>query len=105
MMMAANDPDNARREFPQTLVGAEIIFDMEDDDGEEFDEDDGDCAFCRGREAAQRGEGEDQNPFPKTDARKASIEWFESDYGLWLAGYGVGSHKPGDLPWFAQPDG
>jgi hypothetical protein len=47
----------------------------EDDDAEALDdEDDGDCAFCLGREAAHRGEGEDQNPFPKTDARKGSIE-------------------------------
>jgi hypothetical protein len=63
-----------------------------------------DCAFCLGREAAHRGESEDCNPYPKIDAQPGSNEWFDSEYGLWLAGYGVGSNEPRGVPWYAQPD-
>jgi hypothetical protein len=63
-----------------------------------------DCAFCLGRAAAHRGDGEDCNPFPEVDVRRGSDEWYESDYGLWLAGYGVGSTEPGGLLWYEQPN-
>jgi|GEM_PF-5470398 len=101
--MTTDQPDRPRREFPKTFAGHNLVFidDDDDDDDEDFDEDDydedhNDCAFCLGREAAHRGESEDQNPYPPTDARPGSIEWFDTDYGLWLAGHGIGSQENQD---------
>ena len=34
------------------------------------------------RTAAHCGEGEDRNPFHKTDARACSVEWEQFDYAL-----------------------
>ncbi|BAX94245.1 hypothetical protein [Mycobacterium shigaense] len=96
--MTPDQPDHPRRKLPKSLAGHNIVFIDEDDDDdgddfddEDFDDDPGDFAFCLGREAAHRGESEDQNPYPETDARPGSIEWFDTDYGLWLAGHGIGS--------------
>ena len=58
-----------------------------DDDWEGTDEE---CAFCIGREAAERGEPESANPFVPTGAEPGSIEWYESDFGLWDTGHGFG---------------
>jgi hypothetical protein len=63
-----------------------------------------DCPFCLGRAAAHRGDGEDRNPFPEVDFRRRSVEWCESDYGLWLEGHAIGSIEPGGLLWFEQPN-
>jgi hypothetical protein len=63
-----------------------------------------DCPFCLGRATAHRGDGEDRNPFPRVDAPRGSAQWYESDYGLWLTGYGVGSAEPGGLLWYEQPN-
>jgi hypothetical protein len=41
------------------------------------------------REAAHEGKGEDHNPFTKT-AEPGGDGWYESDYGLWVSGYGIG---------------
>lgn len=98
--MTTNHPDHPRRELPKTLAGLNTDFDADDDqdfDDKDLDEDEGDCAFCLGREAAHRGESEDANPYPKTDARPGSTEWFDTDYGLWLAGHGIGAQKNPDL--------
>lgn len=64
-----------------------------------------DCPFCRGRAAAHRGDGEECNPFPKPDfdIRDNRSGWYETDYGLWLAGHGVGSIEPGGLLWYENP--
>lgn len=97
--MTVNDP-NSQRELPKSLAGLDIVF-VDDDDDEDFDNDDfdadhSDCAFCLGREAAHRGESKDQNPYPKTDARPGSIDWYETDFGLWLTGHGIGSRENQD---------
>ena len=63
-----------------------------------------DCPFCLGRAAAHRGEGEDGNPYPKPDARKGSVDLYETDYGVWLAGYGIGSNEPGGVPLYLRKD-
>jgi hypothetical protein len=47
------------------------------------------CAFCMRREAAHEGKGEDHNPFTTT-AEPGGDGWYESDYGLWVTGYGIG---------------
>jgi hypothetical protein len=70
---------------------------------ENFDDHD-ECPFCLGRAAAHRGDDADCNPFPEVDVRKGSVEWYESDYGLWLAGHSLGSGEPGGLLWFEQPN-
>jgi len=58
----------------------------------DVDDRDEDCPFCMGREAAHQGKGPDFNPFPKT-VHKGSTDWYESDHGLWVTGYGVGLHE------------
>ena len=70
---------------------------------EQFDDHD-ECPFCIGRAAAHRGESEDSNPYPLVDVAEGSVDWYETDYGLWLAGYGIGSTEPGGLLWFEQPN-
>lgn len=93
--MTTDHPDQPRRELPNTLAGHNLVFIYDDDDDdwddEDFDADHGDCAFCLGREAAHRGESEDQNPYSKTGARPGSTEWYETDYGLWLLGHDIGT--------------
>lgn len=92
--MTTDQPDDPRRELPKTFAGHNLVFiDDDEDDDEEFDEDEGDCAFCLGREAGHRGESEDQNPYPTTDARPGSVDWYETDYGLWLTGHGLGAQE------------
>ncbi|MBZ4560284.1 hypothetical protein GBO17_15370 [Mycobacterium avium subsp. hominissuis] len=98
--MTTDRPGQPRRELPKNLADHNLVFIDDDDDdddwdGEDFD-DDGDCAFCLGREAGRRGESEDQNPYPPTDARPGSAEWCETDYGLWLVGHSFGSPKSPD---------
>ena len=63
-----------------------------------------DCPFCLGRSTAHRGDGEGHNPFPPVDVSQGSVEWYESDYGLWLAGHDLGSTEPGGLLWYEQPN-
>jgi hypothetical protein len=70
----------------------------------DIDDDHEDCPFCQGRSAAHRGEPEDSNPFPETEAETGTTEWHESDYGMWLCGHGIGVTEPGGLLWFEQPD-
>ncbi|GAB4621067.1 hypothetical protein MAHJHV61_09660 [Mycobacterium avium subsp. hominissuis] len=77
------DQPNPRRELPKTFAGHNLIF-IDDDEDEDFDDDEydeehTDCAFCLGREAGHRGESEDRNPYPDTDARPGSIDWYETD--------------------------
>lgn len=94
--MSTDQPDPPRRELPKSLAGHNLVFLDDDDDDwddEDFDTDHGDCAFCIGREAGHRGDSEDQNPYPKTDARPGSIDWYETDYGLWLTGHGLGAQE------------
>jgi hypothetical protein len=62
-----------------------------------------DCPFCLGRATAYRGDGEENNPFPPVDAAEGSVEWYESDYGLWRAGHDLGSTEPDGLLWYEQP--
>lgn len=69
-------------------------------DGHADSEDD--CAFCLGREAAQRGEPSNSNPYAPTGAEVGSIDWYESDHGLWESGHGIGSKEPDGVPWYAQ---
>lgn len=98
--MTADHPEQPRRELPTTLAFHNLVFiDDDEDDGwddEDFDADHSDCAFCLGREAAHRGENEDRNPYPETNARPGSIDWYETDYGLWLTGHGIGCHESQD---------
>ena len=61
-----------------------------------------DCAFCLGREAAHRGEPRSANPFVRVDARVGSLEWYDSDFGLWDAGHDLGANETSDHPWYAQ---
>ncbi|WP_136245909.1 hypothetical protein [Mycobacterium intracellulare] len=94
--MTTDQPDQPPRQFPKSLAGHDLVFLDDDDDDwddEEYNADHSDCAFCLGREAAHRGESEDQNPYPTTDARPGSIEWYETDYGLWLTGHGLGAQE------------
>jgi hypothetical protein len=73
----------------------ELLAEEDDDDAGTLDgEDDADCAFCLGREAAHRGDGEDQNPFPKTDARKGSVDWYETGTDTRSGGPAPSSHQP-----------
>jgi hypothetical protein len=71
---------------------------------EGLDDDHDDCAFCLGRDAAHRGESRDRNPFPAVDFSDGSVKYDETDYGLWLVGYDLGSTEPGGLLWFEQPN-
>lgn len=66
------------------------------------DDSEGDCEFCLGREAAHRGEPSTSNPYFSTRAEVGSIEWYESDHGLWDAGHDIGSKEPDRVPWYAQ---
>jgi len=56
-----------------------------------------DCPFCLGRAAAHRDDDARHNPFPVADSPRGSIEWYESDYGLWATGYAAGSAETGGL--------
>lgn len=100
--MTADHPDQPRRVLPTTLPGLNLVFIDDDEDwddqniGADFDADDSDCAFCVGREAAHCGESVDRNPYPESDARPGSIDWYETDYGLRLTGHGIGSHESQD---------
>lgn len=80
-------------------IGVDEPADLEFDDESE---DDG-CPFCLGRAAAHGGESDDTNPFPKVDLSDGSVEWFETDRGLWLCGHSVGAQEPGGLRWYEQP--
>ncbi|MHA7649008.1 hypothetical protein ACX9NE_04420 [Mycobacterium sp. ML4] len=62
------------------------------------------CPFCLGRAAAHRGESEDSNPYVAVDVPQGSVDWYETDFGLWLAGYDIGTTEPGGLLWFEQPN-
>nr|BBX78176.1 hypothetical protein MFLOJ_19630 [Mycobacterium florentinum] len=92
------DADDAEFELPDgrkvRITGRALEF---------FDDHDG-CPFCIGRAAAHRGEPEDSNPYPAVDMSVGSVDRYETDYGLWLAGYGIGSTEPGGLLWFEQPN-
>ncbi len=68
-----------------------------------FDDHDG-CPFCIGRAAAHRGEPDDSNTYAAVDVPEGSADWYETDYGLWLTGYGIGSTEPGGLLWHEQPN-
>lgn len=74
------------------------------DKAREFFDDHDECPFCIGRAAAHRGEPEDSNPYPAVDVSEGSVDWYETDYGLWLIGYGIGSTEPGGLLWHEQPN-
>jgi hypothetical protein len=67
----------------------------------DIDDHDG-CPFCLGRAAAHRGDSGDDNPFSAAEVLNGSVEWYESDYGLWGAGHNVGSTEPGGLLWYEQ---
>ena len=69
---------------------------------DEAEDDHDDCAFCLGRVAAHRGEPETTNPFTRTHSKIGSSGWYESDFGLWETGYGVGASEPGGVPWYAK---
>lgn len=69
---------------------------------EDLDEDHDDCAFCLGRAAAHQGSGAETNPF--VEVPRDSVDWYETDYGLWDAGHSLGSTEPGGLLWFEQPN-
>ncbi|MCV7101789.1 hypothetical protein [Mycobacterium palustre] len=70
----------------------------------EFLGDHDECPFCIGRAAAHRGEPEDSNPYPAVDVPEGSVDWYETDYGLWLAGHALGSTEPGGPLWHEQPN-
>jgi hypothetical protein len=70
---------------------------------EQADSDHLDCAFCLGRAAAHVGDQSETNPFTAPDAKPGSVDWYESDYGLWREGHHVGRAEPGGLLWFEQP--
>ncbi|MEC4765305.1 hypothetical protein VT930_19700 [Mycobacterium sherrisii] len=89
-----------RCQFPENLADIDIVLlDDDDEDDDDFSDvdDESECAFCLGREAGRRGEGEDQNPYAKTDYPPGSIEWIESDYELWLMGHTLGSPPTGPV--------
>ncbi len=69
-------------------------------DGHDDSEDD--CAFCLGREAAHQGEPSTSNRYAPAEAGVGSIDWYESDHGLWDAGHGIGSKEPDGVPWHAR---
>lgn len=48
------------------------------------------CPFCLGREAAEHGLSESDNPFDEVD-ESDRIAYLDSDYGLWEIGYSVGA--------------
>lgn len=54
------------------------------------DDDPGDCAFCMGRAAAHRGADEAANPFPPVDLSANRDARYDTDYGMWLTGFGIG---------------
>lgn len=105
--MTTDQPDRPQRQLPTSLAGHNLVF-VDDDEDEDFDDDDydddhTDCAFCLGREAGHRGETEDRNPYSTTDARPGSIDWYETDYGLWLTGHGLGAQEKERGAYWDQP--
>lgn len=43
-----------------------------------------------GRDAAYRGADETANPFPAVDLSADRKARYDTDYGMWLTGFGIG---------------
>ena len=86
-------------------LNARFWCDAEDDFVDDVEgEDDEDCAFCMGREAAYQGEPDTANPYVQTDAEVGSDEWYDSDFALWRIGHGIGVNEATGSPAVGDTD-
>lgn len=102
--MTADHPEQPRRELPTTLAFHNLVFIDEDDDwdDEDFDADHSGCAFCLGREAAHRGEGEDPARVGQSESNPCVCGYLRAGHSRAAATRQVLANDPTFTPWHAS---